>query len=274
MESSGRQGQLGPYVVGEMVGEGGMGRVFKSVDEGGRTVALKVLRAELAGDQEFRIRFEREVKLARRVSHTHVVETLDWGEVDGHLYLAQEFVDGHTLRQRLTESGILDVSETVRLAGEIGAGLNAIHEIGLVHRDVKPDNILLDAGGSVRLADFGLAKDTRARTVVTRLGETVGSVEYMSPEQIRGDSELGPRTDVYSMACVIWECLIGTPPFPGRGGMKGMWAHLYEEPEDPINLRPDLPTDLVWALKKGIEKAPADRPRSAEAFARILQAGA
>jgi len=274
MESSGKHHQLGSYVIGELVGEGGMGRVYRGVAEDGSTVALKVLRAELAADEDFRKRFEREVKLARRVEHDHVVGTIDWGEDDGRLFLAQEFIDGPTLRHRLAETRILGVEETVRLAGQIGAGLNAIHESGLVHRDVKPDNILLDPGGGAHLADFGLAKDTEATTVLTRLGQTVGSVEYMSPEQVRGDVDLDPRTDVYSMGCVIWECLIGLPPFPGRGGMQGMWAHLYEDPQDPLELRPDLPSDLGWALKKGIEKEPAERPRSAAAFARILQASA
>jgi serine/threonine protein kinase len=183
-------------------------------------------------------------------------------------------VDGPSLRRRLTEQRVLDVDETVRIALETAAGLSAVHESGLIHRDIKPDNILFDGRDRVQIADFGLAKDVEASSVLTQLGQTVGSVDYMAPEQIRGEATVDPRTDVYGLACVVWECLVGVPPFAGRGGMRAMWAHLYEEPENPLERRPDLPEELVWALMKGLEKEPAERPRSAAAFARILQAGA
>ena len=171
-------GRLGPYRLGEVLGEGGVGIVFKAVHEAdGRVVALKVLRDELSADETYRRRFAREGKIAGGLSHPHLVPVLDAGEADGHPYLAARYVDGVSLAELLDE-GPLPASAVLRVVAEVATGLDAVHREGLVHRDVKPWNILLDESGTSFLTDFGLAKGAAA-TVLTRPGYVVGTLDYL-----------------------------------------------------------------------------------------------
>lgn len=259
--------------VGELLGEGGMGRVFKASAPDGQTVALKVLRTELSADEGFRKRFEREATVATRVDHAHVVKTIAAGEHEGVLYLTQEFISGGSLDETLEREGTLELERAVQVCLEVGAGLDAMHAAGLVHRDVKPHNIMLDDAGRAYIADFGLAKDREASTVLTRLGQAMGSLDYMAPEQIRG-VEVDGRADVYALGCVMYECLTGKAPFADRKGMQVMWAHLRDEPRDPGEVRGDLPASVGWAMLKGLAKDAGERPPTATAFARMLQMAA
>ena len=264
--------RIGSYVLADLLGEGGMGRVYRASGAGGVDVALKLLREELARDPVYRRRFTREASLALKVRHGHVVATLDHGEVDGTLYLAQQFIPGDSVRAVLRRRGRLEIGETIRIAVEVAAGLGAVHGAGLVHRDVKPDNVMLDEQGRAYLADFGLAKDRAATTMLTKFGQAVGSVDYMAPEQIRGQG-VDARADVYGLGCFVWECLCGSPPFAGREGvMQVMWAQLREAPGDLGAQRTDAPAELGWAVAKALEKEPADRPPTAMAYAHMLQA--
>ena len=212
---------IGPYRVQEQLGQGGMGRIYRAVDGDGRVVALKVIRPEHASDPTFRRRFAREARAALAVEHPHVVPVLASGEHDGMPYLATAYVDGGSLDVRLAEGGPLDLEAAVRLCLHVAGGLAALHRAGLVHRDVKPANILVDASGSAFVTDFGLAK-SRDASALTRPGFAVGSLHYMAPEQARAE-EVGPPTDVYGLGCVVYECLAGRPPFyrPPRHGRAG-----------------------------------------------------
>lgn len=268
---------FGAYLIESLLGEGGMGRVYRAIGpgEGAGEVALKILRPELGADEHYRRRFRREASAATRIASSHVVATIEYGEIDGSLFLAQQFVVGGTLGQLVDRSpGGLAVADVVGLCTEIAAGLEAIHAAGIIHRDLKPANVLLDEAGDAVIADLGLVKDSSARTVLTQMGQTLGSVLYMSPEQIRDPSKVDARSDVYSLGCVAYECLCGVPPFSGPGAMQIMWAHLREVPADPREHRSELSEQLCWSIGKALEKDPARRPPTATAFGHMLQLAA
>ena len=274
MSELGEGDSFGPYTVRERLGEGGMGHVFCATEPGGSEVALKVLRPELSTHEGFRARFEREAKMASKVRHPNIVPVLDRGEIDGSLYLTQAFIGGGSLEERLEREGRLSLEDTVRICDQVAAGLDAMHEAGLVHRDVKPPNIMLDTEGKAFIADLGLAKDREASVILTRLGQAVGSIHYMSPEQIRAEREPDARTDVYGLGCVVYECISGSPPFAGRKPMQVMWAHLRDEPADPCAGRAEIPPDFGAAVNRALAKEPEGRPQSASAYARALRAAA
>ena len=260
------------YRVGSMLGEGGMGRVYRAAAPDGTEVALKLVKADLASDSVFRRRFEREADIAARVGHPNVVPIVDRGEYEGIPFLAQKFIRGGSLEGRIEKEGKLSVEQTIKICLEVAAGLDALHESGLVHRDVKPGNILLDEEGTAYITDFGLAKD-RDASVLTKPGQALGSMDYMAPEQIRG-AEVAAPTDVYALGCVMYECLIGAPPFADRQGMRILWAHLQDEPPDLQGTRDDITQDVAWALSRALEKEPENRPPTASAYARMIQIAA
>ena len=273
MPSAVQVGQrLGPYRIEGLLGQGGMGIVFRARHDDGRTVALKVLRDELAADDGYRQRLAHEARAAAEVDHPNLAPVLEAGEADGRLYLAVRYVDGRSLAERLAVGGPLAVDELVRLAADVAAGLDALHRRGIVHRDIKPANILLGADGTAVLGDFGLAK-SRAWTVLTRTGQVLGTANYLAPEVIRGQSAT-PLSDLYGLGCVLFECLAGASPFAGRGVLRVGMAHLQEEPGDPAAGRDDVPPALAWTVRQALAKDPADRPPSAVALARMLRLAA
>jgi serine/threonine-protein kinase len=255
-----------------MLGEGGMGRVYRAVGPDGGVVALKVVKAELARDQVFRRRFDREASAAARVAHANVVPVLDRGEHEGIPYLVQRFMTGGSLEDKINRETRLDIREAVELCTQVADGLDALHAVGLIHRDVKPGNILLDADGRAYITDFGLMKDREA-SVLTRPGQALGSMDYMAPEQIRGE-EVTAQSDVYALGCVMIECLSGKPPFADRQGMRILWAHLQEDPPDPCAGRDDVPSDVGWAVTRALEKEPEKRPPTATAYAHMVRVAA
>ena len=263
---------VGRWRLGDMLGEGGMGRVYRAVDSTGSEAALKIVKADLARDDTFRRRFDREAKVAQRVDHPHVVPVIESGEVDGLPYLAQVYIDGGSLEDRIKRERHLPLAETVRICTAVASGLDALHEKGLIHRDVKPANILLAEDGTPFICDFGLAKD-RDASVLTQAGQALGSMDYMSPEQIRGE-EVSAQSDVYALGCVMFECLAGSPPFADRQGMRILWAHLQEPPPDPLAERDDVPADVGWALTRALEKEPEQRPPTATAYAGMVRIAA
>jgi serine/threonine protein kinase len=261
---------VGPYRVVSMLGEGGMGCVYRAVGADGEEVALKLLKGDLLHEPMLRKRFAREARAALTISHPHIVQTLDVGEHQGQPYMAQRFVEGGSLADRLAGRGPLDVPTLARLCLEIAAALDALHQAGLVHRDLKPANIMLDFEERAYVTDFGIAK-IRDASVLTKPGQALGSLDYMAPEQIRGDA-VSARTDVYALGCVTYECIAGRPPFGDREGrMKLLWAHLEDQAPDPASDREDVPDDVSWAVAQALAKEPAKRPETATAFARILQ---
>lgn len=263
---------VGPYRLEELIGEGGMGLVFRASTHAGETVALKLVKADLARDSVFRRRFEREAQTAARVEHPNVVPVLDTGEQDGIPYMAQRFIAGGSLEDRLKRDGPLPLAFVLDVCTQVAEGLDAMHAEGLIHRDVKPGNILLDEEETAYITDFGLMKD-RDASVLTRPGQALGSMDYMAPEQIRGEEVTG-QSDIYALGCVMCECLSGRPPFADRQGMRILWAHLQEEPPDPLAGRNDVPADVTWAVLRALEKEPEKRPPTATAYAHMVRIAA
>ena len=259
---------VGPYRIEALLGVGGMGRVYKASDAGGTAVALKLVRGDLAADSVFRQRFEREARIAQQVVNPHVVPVLDTGEHEGVPYLAQRYIEGGSLAERLSREGRLTLEDALTVGAQVASGLAALVADGLVHRDVKPANVLLDGDGTAYITDFGLAKDSQS-PALTRPGQALGSPHYMAPEQIRGE-EVSSATDVYSLGCVLYECVSGAPPFASQRGMRIMWAQLTDLPPDPRTNAPDLPPAFGPALLSGLAKEPAERPASAPDYVRSL----
>jgi serine/threonine-protein kinase len=259
---------LGEYRIEAPLGVGGMGHVYLAIAPDGQEVALKLVKRDLARDTVFRKRFDREARIAQTVEHPHVVPVLDTGEQEGIPYLTQRFIRGGTLADMIERDGKVSMDVTAQVIREAGSGLDALHAQGLIHRDVKPANILVDEQGVAYITDFGLAKDTQG-SLLTRPGQALGSMDYMSPEQIRG-AEVSAATDVYALGCVVWECLLGKPPFADRQGMRVLWAHLQDDPPDPSTLSPDVSPAVGQAILRSLKKEPADRPQSASDFARSV----
>jgi serine/threonine protein kinase len=264
---------LGGYRLLELLGQGHMGVVFRARrEEDGESVALKILRDELAGDELYRRRFEREARIASELANEHVVPVVDFGEASGRLYIAALYVRGVSLSSRIASQGALSLSEAVHLVSDLAGALEALNARGLVHRDVKPANVMVDERGAAALTDFGLARGT-AETVLTKTGMVVGTVDYLAPELIRGE-QAGHSSDVYALGCLVYECLAGAPPFADKAYVETLLAHVQEEPRELSDLRADLPESVSWTVLRALAKDPAERPATATAYARLLRASA
>ncbi len=259
---------VGGYRVIALLGMGGMGSVYEAIAPDGGRVALKLAKEDYARDEIFRRRFNREARIAQLVKHPHVVPVLDTGEHDGIPYLTERFVEGGSLDERLKQAGRLEVAAAVRVCRQVASGLEALWAAGMIHRDVKPANILLDSSDDAHITDFGLAKDSQG-SVLTRPGQTLGSMDYIAPEQIRGEP-VTAATDIYALGCVMFECIQGHPPFADRQGMRVLWGHLQDEPPDPGTGRSDLPAGFAPTLMQALVKEPDGRPQSATAYADAL----
>jgi hypothetical protein len=264
--------RIGPYGIEAVLGVGGMSSVYKAIGPSGAEVALKVVKPDIASDPTFRRRFDREVRIARTLRHPNLVAVLDFGEHDGSPYMVQRLMPGGSLEDEIERRTTLDLAMLSRVCIEVAGGLDAMHAAGLVHRDVKPGNILLDERGTAYITDFGLAKDIDG-TVLTHRGQALGSLDYIAPEQVRGE-ELTSAADVYALACVMFECLSGKPPFAHKRGIQVMFAHVRDAPGDPCAERLDVPPAVGAAVLRGLEKDAANRPQSAGAFAALLTSAA
>jgi hypothetical protein len=262
---------FGGYRIESLLGRGGMGTVFLATHERlGRRVALKVISPELARDEGFRDRFLRESQLAAALDHPNVIPIYDADEVDGVLYLAMRFVDGPTAQALIRERGSLSPNDTVRMAEQIGGALDAAHRAGLVHRDVKPANILLaEPGQHAYLCDFGLAKRISSNGT-TRTGSFLGTVDYCSPEQIQG-RPLDGRADVYSLGCVLFHCLAGAAPYSRDSEFAVLQAHLQDPPPSVCASRGELPSSVDNVVATAMAKDPDDRYATASALAAALR---
>jgi serine/threonine-protein kinase len=263
------------YRIERELGRGGMATVYLAEDvKHGRRVALKVLRAEL-GAAFGAERFLREIGIVARLQHPHVVPLIDSGDAGGLLYYVSAYVPGGSLRERLRHDGRLTVDDALAVAGDVAEALDHAHRQGVVHRDVKPENILFTDGHAL-LADFGIARrgdgEGEGADPVTEAGVAVGTPEYMSPEQASGERELGARSDVYSLACVVFEMLAGEPPFHGRSARATMAQHVASPPPRVRALRPEVPPAAEDALLRALAKDPERRFPSAHDFVAALRA--
>jgi hypothetical protein len=258
---------FGGYRVESLVARGGMGLVYRALDISlQRPVALKLIAPELAEDERFRSRFLMEPRLAASLDHPSVVPIYEAGEREGQLYLVMRWVEGTDLRRMLDSDGTLDPERTIATLMQVADALDATHRRGLVHRDVKPANILLDEDGHAYLTDFGITKHIEGDA--TDGGGIVGTTDYLAPEQIRGE-ELDGRTDGYALACVLYECLAGSPPFRRPTESQTLWAHLQEAPR-PLREHPGLDDVMRQALAKEPDERPASCTELVRAAATAL----
>ncbi|MEO9140558.1 MAG: protein kinase, partial [Jatrophihabitans sp.] len=268
--------EFGPYRLEEVIGRGGMGVVYRAFDtRRDRTVALKRLPADLAGDENFKARFRRESKLAARLNEPHIIPIHDFGEIDGELFIDMRLVDGVDLGRLIAdEGGKLSPELAVDVIAQVAAALSAAHNAGLMHRDIKPSNVLVTGVTAedrtspfAYLVDFGIARAILGTegTALTTTTDWFGTVAYMAPERISGASG-DSRSDIYSLACLLYQCLTGQAPFTGEA-LQVLFAHVNNPPPSATAVRSEVPAGLDAVIRKGMSKNPDDRYQTASAFA-------
>jgi serine/threonine-protein kinase len=271
LAAGGEPRRLAHYRLERELARGGMGVVYNAYDERlERRVALKVLRGELSENREFRARFVQESRAAAALDHANILPVFDAGEVDGTLYIASRLVNGADLRQTLAEEGPMSVERALGIAGQIGAALDFAHQRDIVHRDVKPANILLvaDEEGEIEhayLIDFGITTTGPRHIRLTETGRFIGTPEYVSPEQV-GERTVDGRADQYALACVLFQCLTGSSPFPYANSVDVLHAHLHEPPPHAAAVRTAVPASVDAAIVRALAKQPDDRFPTCKAF--------
>src|SRR6266699_2811953 len=260
------------YRVRAVLGRGGMSVVYQAENlRLSSIIALKILAPELASDDAFRARFLEESRIAASLNHPTVIPIYDMGSQDDLLYIAMRYVSGTALRQMIKKRGRLQPETALFLLGQAARALDVAHHRGLVHRDVKPGNLLIERGADdadpdhVYLADFGITKHAMSRTGLTSTGQFLGTVDYVAPEQIRGLPVTG-LADQYSLGCVLYECLTDRVPFEKDLDAAIIWAHVEETPTRPTVLRPDLPPEIDEVFRRVLSKQPGDRYQSGREF--------
>jgi eukaryotic-like serine/threonine-protein kinase len=262
----------GRYELEELVGSGGMSDVFRARDHQlDRRVAIKILHGRYAGDPEYLERFRTEARSVARLSHPNIVTVIDRGDDDGRQYIVFEYVDGENLKELVVRTGRLPVRRAVELALAVADGLAFAHQEGLVHRDVKPQNVLLSREGEVKVTDFGIARSLEVERGVTQTGTVLGTGEYLAPEQASG-KPVSPATDVYSLGVVLWEMLAGEVPFDGENFVAVALRHVNEPLPRLREARPDVSPRLAAAVERALAKDPAHRFPSMAALAQELRA--
>ncbi len=263
--------RLGPYQLRRLIGRGGMGEVYEAEDTvKGRIVALKLLPEALSGDAVFRERLQREARSAGRLQEPHVVPIHDYGEIDGQLFVDMRLIDGIDLRTVLSRSGPMPPARAVGIIRHIASALDAAHEAGVLHRDVKPENILITRDDFAYLVDFGIASAASEKTL-TETGTAIGTYAYMAPERFSSEP-VTLRADIYALACVLYQCLTGAQPFESKSISMLITAHLMESPPRPSASQPDIPPAFDAIIAKGMAKKAEDRFESAGELARAAAA--
>lgn len=261
---------LGRYRVLREIGRGATGTVFEAYDGfDGNRVAVKILRQDLQANPVAKQRFLREVEAANRVDHPAIIRIHGWGEEAGNTYIAMEYVDGQPLSKLLSPIAPFPLAQTVRIVQQVAAGLACMHRAGLVHRDIKPDNIMVLKNGAVKVSDFGVAK--LPDSSLTQAGELWGSLQYMSPEQVQGKLDIDGQSDIFSLGAVLFEMLTCRRPFDGDGLGVALMRRIVEDPVPPVTvLRPEIPDAFDAIVARALAKKPAERYRSCDAFAADL----
>ncbi|HEX2295501.1 MAG TPA: Stk1 family PASTA domain-containing Ser/Thr kinase, partial [Actinomycetota bacterium] len=264
----------GRYAVLEPVGSGGMAEVYRARDELlGRDVAVKVLSDRLSRDRSFVERFRREAQSAANLNHPNVVSLYDYGADDGAYYIVMEYIEGKSLGDIVGESGALLPERAAEIASDVAAALERAHSSGLVHRDIKPTNIMITSSGQTKVTDFGIARalgQSTEQTQMTQTGMVIGTAAYLSPEQAQGNP-VDARSDVYSLGCVLYEMLTGRPPFTGDAPLAIAYKHVREDAVPPSTVNPDVPRELDAVTLKALAKNPDNRYASAHEMREDLQ---
>ena len=262
----------GRYELEELAGTGGMSSVYRARDNLlERHVALKLLHEYHGADAESIERFRREARAVAQLSHPNIVTVIDRGEDGGRQYIVFEYVDGENLKELVAREGPLPVRRALELAIQVGEGLACAHEHGVVHRDVKPQNVLLNGDGRAKVTDFGIARSLDVDHGMTQTGTVIGTSNYIAPEQASGRA-VDERTDIYSLGVVVYELLSGDVPFPGENFVAVALRHVHEEPPSVLEVRPDVPLRLAQLVDRALAKDPDDRFPSMEAMVRELRA--
>ncbi|MGC9024619.1 MAG: protein kinase domain-containing protein, partial [Chloroflexia bacterium] len=263
---------LGKYIILEEIGRGGMGAVYKARDvELDRIVAMKVLSPYLVGEPHLVQRFMREARLAANLDHPNIVAIYDIGGEGGYYYFVMKYLDGRSLKEIIAQRGPLPLDEVVSIVRQLASALDYAHQQNLIHRDVKPGNVIVGSDGHVTLTDFGLAKVVESMKL-TASGETLGTLEYMSPEQARG--EASPASDIYSLGVMTYEMLAGRLPFQGSNQATLLYQHLHEPPPPLCRWNPAVPPEVEQVVLKAMAKEPAERYATAGEMARELERAA
>jgi serine/threonine-protein kinase len=263
---------IGSYELLEMIGRGGMGSVYRSRhSETSQIVAIKVMSQELAADPILLKRFEKEFQTAHRLRHEHIVQGLNFGVDAGKPYLVMEFVAGQNLGQRVKEEGPLRQSEAIGIISQVAEALQLAHQEKIIHRDVKPENILLTEDNQAKLTDLGLIKDLETGAELTRTRTCLGTVVYMAPEQFEDARRADIRSDVYGLAATLYFALTGVAPFLGRGNLTIMGKKLKNEFSPPSRIVPSLPASIDRAICQALDAKPEKRPSSCAAFLDLLK---
>jgi beta-lactam-binding protein with PASTA domain/predicted Ser/Thr protein kinase len=258
------------YEVEGVLGQGGMAKVFKSRDRIlGRPVAVKVLSPQFAGDQQFVARFRREAQAAAGLNHPNIVSVFDTGSQGDVHYIVMEYVEGRTLRDVIRSEGPLMPERAAEIAAAVARALSAAHQTGLVHRDIKPGNIMITSDGQVKVMDFGIARTATGDTL-TQTAAVLGTASYLSPEQAQGEP-VDARSDIYSLGCVLYEMLIGNAPFTGDSPVAIAYKHVRDDPVPPSQKNRDVPRDLEAVVMKAMAKNPANRYQSADEMRQDLE---
>ena len=258
----------GRYLVLRKLGTGGMANVYLAEDqELGRRVAIKILNDRHAADDQFIERFRREASNAARLSHPNIVSIYDRGEAQGTYYIAMEYLEGHTLKELLLSRGPAPVPTAIEYVRQILSALGFAHRNGIVHRDIKPHNVVVGEDGRLKVMDFGIARAGTSQ--MTEVGSIIGTAQYLSPEQARG-APVDQRSDLYSLGVLLYELLTGQPPFAGDTPLEVAMKHISSPPAPPSSLRPDIPRDLDFVVLRALAKNPAERYQSAEEMEREL----
>src|SRR5215216_3284753 len=259
----------GRYRIVRKLGTGGMANVYLAEDqELGRRVAIKILDERHASDEQFVERFRREAKNAASLSHPNIVSIYDRGEAEGTYYIAMEYLDGRSLKELVVARGPLPIGDAIAFMREVLSALRFAHRKGVVHRDIKPHNVMADADGRLKVTDFGIARAGASQ--MTEAGSIIGTAQYLSPEQARG-SPVDQRSDLYSVGIVLYELLTGKVPFTGDAPVEIAMKHLSDVPEPPSSRREDVPHELDLVVMRALAKDPDERYQSAEEMDADLQ---
>src|SRR4249919_947656 len=259
----------GRYHIARKLGGGGMADVYLAEDqELGRRVAIKMLHGKYANDEQFVERFRREATHAAGLSHPNIVSIYDRGVAGGSYFIVMEYVEGRTLKELIVTRGPCPVPVAISYVRQVLAALRYAHRNGIVHRDIKPHNVLVDHEGRVKVADFGIARAGSSQ--MTEAGSIIGTAQYLSPEQARG-APVDESSDLYSTGIVLFELLTGLVPFTGETPVEIAMKHLSQVPEPPSTIRPDIPHDLDLVVLRALAKEPAERYRSAKEMDRDLE---